>query len=57
MGETAPHWTAHTEQMTDNMAEWLDRLTEWLAPVATTGDPGTQDWLSSGLVAESVDQR
>ena len=50
MGQTAPHRTAHTEQMTDNMAEWL-------APVATTGDPGTQDWLSSGLVAESVDQR
>ena len=46
-----------TDWETDNMAKWVDWLTEWLAPVATTGDPGTQDLLSSGLVTESVDQR
>ena len=39
------------------MAKWRDWLTEWLAPVGTTGDPGTQDLLPSGFVAESVDQR
>ena len=46
-----------TDWETNNMAKLLDWLTEWLAPVATTGDTGTQDLLSSGLVAESVDQR
>ena len=46
-----------TDWETDNMAKWRDWLTEWLAPVATTGDPSTQDLLSSELVAESADQR
>ena len=55
MGQKRNKWL--TDWETDNMAKWRDWLTEWLAPVATTGDTGTQDLLSSGLVTESVDQR